>query len=209
MLLNPDYLDYLLITNNIKIRKCFHIGAHKCEEAPIYNKLGLSDDDIIWIEGNNDMVEISKNNNIKNIYNYIISDKDNCDIILYKATDTSSSSILDMYKHSEVYPTISYVNSVKSKSITIDTFLNLYNINKVEYDFLNIAIQGAELLALKGALNYLKYVKVIYIKIHEMELYKGCANVKELDDFLGHYNFRRIITIMTDKGWGDALYITP
>jgi hypothetical protein len=113
-----------------------------------------------------------------------------------------------MYIHKEVYPMISYVNSVKSKSITIDTFLHLYNINKSEYDFLNIAIQGAELLALKGALNYLKYVKVIYIKIHEIELYKGCAKIKELDDFLGHYNFRRIITIMTDKGWGDALYIT-
>ena len=40
-----------------------------------------------------------------------------------------------------------------------------------------------------------------------MELYKDCASVKELDDFLGNYNFRRIITIMTDKGWGDALYI--
>ena len=205
MLLNPDYLSYLLITNNIKINKCIHVGAHKCEELPIYINLGLSNNDIIWIEGNSDLVSLSKDNKI---YNYIKLDKDNCDIILHRANDTSSSSILDMYIHKEVYPTISYVNNEKSKSITIDTFLHLHNINKKEYNFLNIAIQGAELLALKGAINYLKYVNIIYIKIHEMELYKNCASIKDLDEFLGGYNFRRIITIMTDKGWGDALYIT-
>jgi hypothetical protein len=204
MLLNPDYLVELLNTNNIKINKCIHIGAHKCEEAPIYRKLGLSSNDIIWIEGNSDLVSLSKDSKI---YNYIISDKDNIDVILHKANDTSSSSILDMYIHKEVYPMISYVNSIKSKSITIDTFFDLHNINRSEFNFVNIAIQGAELLALKGAVNYLNYVKVVYIKIHETELYKGCANIKEIDDFLGHYNFTRIITIMTDKGWGDALYI--
>jgi FkbM family methyltransferase len=204
MLLNPDYLVELLNTNNIKINKCIHIGAHKCEEAPIYRKLGISSNHIIWIEGNSDLVSLSKD---CKIYNYIISDKDNNEIILHKANDTSSSSILDMYIHKEVYPMISYINSIKSKSITIDTFFDLHNINKGDFNFINIAIQGAELLALKGAVNYLNYVKVVYIKIHEVELYKGCANIKEIDDFLGHYNFRRIITIMTDKGWGDALYL--
>jgi hypothetical protein len=203
MLLNPDYLVELLNTNNIKIKKCIHIGAHKCEEEPIYKKLGISSNDIIWIEGNSDLVSLSKANKI---YNYIILDKDNIDVILHKANDTSSSSILDMYIHKEVYPMISYVNSIKSKSITIDTFFDLHNINRSNFNFLNIAIQGAELLALKGAVNYLNYVNVVYIKIHETELYKGCANIQEIDDFLGHYNFRRIITIMTDKGWGDALY---
>ena len=173
--------------------------------ANIYIKLGLSHNDIIWIEGNSDLVSLSKDNKI---YNYIILDKDDCDIILYRANDTSSSSILDMYIHKEVYPKISYINEIKSKSITIDTFLHLHNINREEYNFLNIAIQGAELLALKGAINYLKYVNIIYCKIHEIELYKNCASIKELDEFLGGYNFRRIITIMTDKGWGDALYIT-
>jgi FkbM family methyltransferase len=203
MLLNPDYLVELLNTNNIKINKCIHIGAHKCEEEPIYIKLGISTNDIIWIEGNSDLVSLSKD---CKIYNYIISDKDNNEIILHKANDTSSSSILDMYIHKEVYPMISYVNSIKSKSITIDTFFDLHNINKSEFNFLNIAIQGAELLALKGAVNYLNYVKVVYIKIHETELYRGCANIKEIDDFLENYNFKRIITITTDKGWGDALY---
>jgi len=71
---------------------------------------------------------------------------------------------------------------------------------------MNITIQGAELMALRGATNYLKYAKAIYIKIHEIELYKNCPCIKDIDDFLKSYNFTRVITIMTDKGWGDALY---
>jgi FkbM family methyltransferase len=206
MLLNPSYLLELLNTNNIKINKCIHIGAHKCEELPIYITMGLAKDDIIWIEGNDDMVAVAKNNNIA-VHNYIITDKDDVEVILYKANDTASSSILDMKRHVEVYPDISYANSIKSKSITIDTFLDITGIKSDEYNFLNIAIQGAELMALRGAINYLKYAKAIYIKIHEIELYKNCPSIKEIDDFLRCYNFTRIITIMTEKGWGDALYI--
>lgn len=206
MLLNPSYLLELLNSNNIKINKCIHIGAHKCEELPIYINMGFVKEDIIWIEGNNDMIEIANNNNIT-IYNYVITDKDNDDIILYKANDTASSSILDIARHSEVYPDISYITKSKSKSITIDTFFDTKGINPCEYDFLNIAIQGAELMALHGAIKYLKYAKAIYIKIHEIELYKNCPYVKDIDDFLKEYNFTRVITIMTNKGWGDALYI--
>ena len=205
MLLNPSYLLELLNTNNIKINKCIHIGAHKCEELPIYITMGFAKDDIIWIEGNDDMVAVAKNNNIS-VHNYIITDKDYSEVILYKANDTASSSILDMSRHTEVYPDISYVNSTKSKSITIDTFFDIQGIKADEYNFLNIAIQGAELMALRGATNYLKYAKAIYIKIHEIELYKNCPGVKDIDDFLRDYNFTRVITIMTDKGWGDALY---
>jgi FkbM family methyltransferase len=206
MLLNPSYLLELLNTNNIKINKCIHIGAHKCEELPIYITMGFAKDDIIWIEGNDDMVAVAKNNNIA-VHNYIITDEDDSEVILYKANDTASSSILDMKRHVEVYPDISYANSIKSKSITIDTFLDITGIKSDEYNFLNIAIQGAELIALRGAINYLKYAKAIYIKIHEIELYKNCPSIKEIDDFLRCYNFTRIITIMTEKGWGDALYI--
>ena len=168
--------------------------------------MGFAKDDIIWIEGNDDMVAVAKNNNIA-VHNYIITDKDYSEVILYKANDTASSSILDIARHSEVYPDISYITKAKSKSITIDTFFDIKGIRSDEYNFLNIAIQGAELIALRGATNYLKYAKAIYIKIHEIELYKNCPYVKDIDDFLKEYNFTRVITIMTNKGWGDALYI--
>ena len=33
-----------------------HIGAHKCEEAPLYHSIGISNDDILWIEANAELI---------------------------------------------------------------------------------------------------------------------------------------------------------
>jgi hypothetical protein len=76
-----------------------------------------------------------------------------------------------------------------------------------EYDFWNFDIQGAELFALKGANTAIKYAKAIYLEVNTEEVYKGCALIGELDNFLDKHNFKRVITKMTEYGWGDALYI--
>lgn len=75
------------------------------------------------------------------------------------------------------------------------------------YDFINLDIQGAELLALKGATSILPFVKAIYTEVNEKELYEGCALIEELDAYLKQNGFTRILTNMTKHGWGDALYI--
>ena len=75
------------------------------------------------------------------------------------------------------------------------------------YSFWNFDIQGAELLALKGATKSIQHVKALYIEVNEKELYKNCALIDEIDAFLATYHFTRVATRMTDHGWGDALYI--
>jgi FkbM family methyltransferase len=207
MLITLDELVKLLNSRKIKVSGCLHIGAHLCEEMYIYNSIGITNKDIIWIEANNELVKAAKNKNIINVYNAVITDIDDELIIFNKADDTPSSSILSMLEHKNVYPNISYIEECKNKSITIDTFIAFYNLNEKMYDFMNIAIQGAELLALKGAIKFIKNVKIIYCKIHEIELYKNCASITELDDFLFTNGFIRVFTITTEKGWGDAIYI--
>ena len=49
---------------------------------------------------------------------------------------------------------------------------------------MNIAIQGAELLALKGAIKSIKYAKALYLEVNEKELYKKGALIEEIDEFL-------------------------
>ena len=207
MLITLEELSKLLENRKIKIRGCLHIGAHLCEEISVYNSIGVANEDIIWIEANEELVKSAKNKNILNIYNAIITDIDYSCVVFNKANDTSSSSILSMLEHKNAYPNISYIEECKNKSITIDTFIAFHNLNEKMYDFMNIAIQGAELLALKGAIKFIKNVKIIYCKIHEIELYKNCASITELDDFLFTNGFIRVFTITTEKGWGDAVYI--
>ena len=74
-------------------------------------------------------------------------------------------------------------------------------------NFLNIDIQGAELLALKGMGNIINYFNYVYLEVNQEYVYKNCALVNEIDKYLSKYNFVRVETSWTKAQWGDALYI--
>ena len=48
MLINFEEIRKILLSSNININGCFHIGAHECEEINFYNQIGLNYNDIIW-----------------------------------------------------------------------------------------------------------------------------------------------------------------
>jgi DNA-directed RNA polymerase len=88
--------------------------------------------------------------------------------------------------------------------------MKLANKNPALYNFWNFDIQGAELLALKGAEESIKYAKALYLEVNTEEVYQGCALVGDLDTYLGERGFERVLTKMWDNGscgWGDALYV--
>lgn len=93
------------------------------------------------------------------------------------------------------------------QTVTVDTFFKRNNLDASQYSFWNFDIQGAELLALKGAEESLKYANALYLEINEKELYENCALVGDIDKFLLPRGFSRAHTNMTHHGWGDALYL--
>jgi FkbM family methyltransferase len=186
-----------------------HIGAHLMEERDDYLSYGL--DNTIWVEANpNIYVDIKHINDIdsdEKCFNYAISDKDD-EVVNFKITNNGqSSSILDLELHSFYYPPITVIETLNVKTKRMDTLIKENNLKIENYDFLNIDIQGAELLALKSFGDLLHNVKFIYTEINTNKLYKDCALVTEIDDYLNFYNFNRVESIMTDAEWGDALYI--
>jgi hypothetical protein len=62
-------------------------------------------------------------------------------------------------------------------------------------------------MALKGASQALQYAKALYLEVNTEEVYKGCAQLGEIDAFLEERGFTRVLTDITSHGWGDALYI--
>ena len=115
--------------------------------------------------------------------------------------------MLELGTHSQEHPDVVYVDKLIQKSITIDTFFERNNLDASKYNFWNFDIQGAELMALKGATKYIKYAKALYLEVNEKELYINCGLMSEIDTFLSQYNFKRVLTNITHYGWGDALYI--
>ena len=207
MLIKFEEIKKVLLYNNINITGGFHLGAHNCEELSFYNNLGVKNDNIVWIDAIPEKVVQAQRRGIPNVYNAVITDTDDEEIIFNISNNGQSSSVLEFGTHSKAYPSIVYVNKIRQKSITIDTFFERNNIDASKYNFWNFDIQGAELLALKGATQSIKYAKAIYLEVNQQELYKKCGLVQEIDTFLSQYNFKRVYTIMTRFGWGDALYV--
>ena len=180
-----------------------HIGAHKCEEKELYNSNGITDDNILWIEAIQEII----NPNQTNIINAVISDKDNEEIDFIITNNIYSSSILELHKHLEQYPYVVEIQRRRLKTITLNTLYENNNIPYDRYDFMNLDIQGAELKAFIGADKILPHIKAIYTEVSTIELYKNCALLEDLDIFLKNYGFKRIAIQITPNYWGDALYV--
>ena len=207
-------ISELIEKYNIKCHGVLHIGAHLCEEINRYHKhLKLNNSQIIWVEANPDLVKkISKIDKTIIVKNFICCDKDTGTTKLNIANNGQSSSILKFGTHEKLYSNIKYTGYVSVKNNRID---NMYKTEKIPNNFanfLNLDIQGAELLALKGMGNLINDFDYIYTEVNSDYVYKNCALVHEIDDYLKKYNFIRVETYWVTKngesqGWGDAFYI--
>ena len=209
MLIDFNTIKTLIKDNNFDITGVLHIGAHECEEMGFYkNTLGVNPNDIIWIDAIEIKVNQSLNNGIPNVYHAVISDKDDEIVDFHISNNGQSSSMLELKTHLYQHPDVYYINTIKEKTVTIDTFFKRNGLSPEKYVFWNFDIQGAELLALKGASDAIKYAKVIYLEVNEDELYKNCARIQEIDSFLKNCGFKREHKVMwQNAGWGDAIYI--
>ena len=192
----------------MKIHGILHIGAHNCEELGFYNQYGLNNSQIIWVEANPKVVEknlrIDKSRIIKN---FICCDTNEGKTKLNIANNCHSSSILELGTHAKSYPSIKYNDFVMVNNCRIDKMYEQDKIPKNFANFLNIDIQGAELLALKGMGDLINFFDYVYLEVNRDYVYKNCALVHEIDDYLSKYNYVRVETSWTKSQWGDALYI--
>lgn len=162
---------------------------------------------IIWIDGNKEKVSQAQQRGIPNVYYGVISNENDKDVEFKITNNGQSSSILDFGSHSTHHPHIHFVEAQVHKTITIDTFYENNNLDMKKYNFWNFDIQGAELMALKGAGKAIEYAKALYLEVNTEEVYKGGCLISEIDDYLSTYKFKRVLTKMTEYGWGEALYV--
>lgn len=194
---------------NILVKGIIHIGAHDCQEAPFYNnKLKISENNTIWIDAMQHMVDANKKKGIKNIFCQAISDVDNQELTFHESNqDGQASSLLELGTHATSHPEIKVKKQYKVITKKLDTFLHEKSIDASNHNFWNLDIQGAELMALKGATESIKYADVIYMEVNEEQVYKDCGTIDQIDCFLYSQGFKRIWTDMLTWKWGDALYI--
>lgn len=207
MLIKGEEIAAILAANNIKVTGALHVGAHECEELDFYRLLGLQPPDVIWIDALEEKVAEARARGIPNVHQAVVSNRDGETVKFNVSNNVQSSSILEFGTHAQEHPHVNYVKTVELKTTTLNTFIKDKGVHAERLNFWNFDIQGAELLALQGATEILKYARALYLEVNTAELYKGCALINDIDVFLASYGFSRVLTNITQHGWGDALYI--
>lgn len=201
---------------DIKPKGVLHVGANIGEEAPVYLELGIKRQ--VWIEANPEIFLKLKQNISNNpeavAFNFAAGDENKDGVILHVANNGGqSSSLLELGTHKIAHPSVHYVADVKVNMWRLDDYFNktLPPGFIADCDFLNLDIQGAELMALRGMGSLLDQFKWVYTECNIREVYKGCALLPDLDLFMTANRFRRVetfgeFTFLERLGWSDALY---
>jgi len=191
------------------LKGAIHVGANIGEERSWYNYNGFTK--VLWFEPNRDIfLELKKN--LKQVPNQKAVNIGIHDYLrkanLHIANNRGqSSSLLDLGLHAQYHPDVKYIEDQEIKLIRLDDFLKDGDEDVKDYNFLNIDVQGTELNVLLSMGDLLKKMNYVYVEVNIQEVYKDCALLPEIDNYLSTFNFVRIMTKMTKAYWGDAFYI--
>lgn len=192
-----------------KPKGILHVGANWGEEADAYAKEGCND--VIWIEAREEAYQKLVLNVIPRghrAFKACVSDITGKQVEFNIANnDGQSSSFLKLGTHKNAHPSVDYIGVELMETVRIDDMAPYWGLCNL-YDFLNMDLQGAELLALKGMGNLLDQFKYAYLEINKQELYIGCALWPEVEKFMNSKGFRtKEIRMAGNSGWGDVLMI--
>jgi len=175
-----------------------HLGAHKGSEAEVYNWFGKK---VIWFEAVPHIFDQLEDN----LYFYgdqiafhaLLGDQDDVQKDFFISSNDSASSSLFNFsnkvnKDGWEGRKIHMKKKIKLKMSKLDTILSKNNINAKNYNHWIVDLQGAELLAFKGAENSLKFCNSISVEVSKVNYYQGGVLWDELSNWLNEKNFYQI-----------------
>lgn len=203
--------NQLFDRHQVKPRGILHIGANSGQEAEMYASLNIRR--VIWIEALPD-VFLRLKEHLRAFPSHIaleacVSDTNDQEVIFHVASNEGqSSSLLEPTQHKVEHPSVKFDKRISLRTVRVDTLLEEQGLDMfITGDWLlNIDLQGAELLALKGMGDLLNHFQWAYLEVNYKELYKGCPLVEDIDAFLAEHGFQGRETCWTGSGWGDKFY---
>lgn len=191
----------------LNITGILHCGGHLAEEADSYDRLGI--ENVIWVEANRDnipLIQVAVALYGHDVIEALIADVSDEERVFHITNyDSMSSSLLEFGTHTQFSPDTVFVEHRVLITSTIDRLMSL---NPEMFEGINCLVadlQGAELMALKGATEFLKQVDVCYLEVNTAEVYVGAAQLYELNEFLG---CEPVLTAMVPgQGWGDGIWL--
>ena len=199
--------------HSITPRGVIHVGAHEGKEVGIYEDMGSPH--VLYIEANPAVyqrlqanIEARHNKRAKiSMLNRAVSDAPGT-LELHLASFDQSSSLLPMGLHREIYPQVQPSGTIFVQASRLDDVMVEQGLALTDFNILNIDVQGAEAMVLRGAPEVLCHVEAINVEINFAELYKGGAMIEDIEDIMQAAGFHRVaLSCPYHPTWGDALYV--
>jgi len=202
------------IQHGIQVQGVIHVGAHEGKEIGLYENT-MAARRVLYVEANPAVfARLTQNINERAdkksaviLVNRAVSDA-NGTLELHLATFDQSSSILPMGLHREVYPQVEPAGSIQVQASRLDDLLADFALNPSGFNLLNIDVQGAEALVLRGAPEVLKHVEAVNVEVNFADLYRGGALIEDIEEIMQGAGFKRVaLSCPYHPTWGDALYV--
>src|SRR6185369_502861 len=92
--------------------------------------------------------------------------------------------------------------------LTIDQWISEEHIDPSLVSILKLDVQGAELLALRGAEKVLAHARLVIAEVWNTPCYEGTPTQPEIEEFLAERGFDLLAVFDHPSGiWGDAVYV--
>lgn len=128
-----------------------------------------------------------------------------------------SNSLLEPSLHLEQHPEIKFEDAEVVKVNRLDSLVIKHihhpastGILGDNFNILVMDVQGYEGEVLRGAVQTLPHMDMIYTEVNRGETYKGNMLIEEMDEFLDGFDFKRVETYWPSPNWtwGDAVYVS-
>jgi FkbM family methyltransferase len=115
-----------------------------------------------------------------------------------------SSSLLEPDRHLEHFPWLKFRPEIE---VDVDTLENVCEQQNIELiDFIHMDVQGAELKVLEGAGSFIEKIKVIWMEVEAVSLYKNQPLKDEVEKFMKQHRFLKLKDTVNSL-CGDQLYV--
>jgi FkbM family methyltransferase len=201
-------------------RGVIHVGADVGQEVEQYFSYGF--EKIVLIEANPEPFKILSakfggDPRIKMFNNAICERNGQVDFHVHtsRSGNTEPGSLLAMKRFSEIVKTLHTARTIQVSAVTLDALFETNRLERSDYNFINLDIQGAELFALQGATATLPSIDVVISEVSLIELYEGGSLEDDIVAFLGRHGFDKTHVVYhtlydetsTFPAWGECLFI--
>jgi FkbM family methyltransferase len=205
--------SYVREVPRFKPHTIVHVGANTAQELDRYE--ALEPRRVVWIEADPSIVPETRKHvaahgsaAVEHICaEALVTDADaqEASFNLFSNRGESSSLFRSTEVGRRAWPGIAETGEVKRlKTSRLDTLLRGLSIEADQVDMLVIDVQGAELLCLKGAGEYLECATFVEVEVSREAVYEGGVLFPELDDYLSRSGYARVSPLP----WhGDVVYV--